>query len=171
MDLRQGGGEEGSHQGRGRAVAQQRAGTGEPEDVGDLGCAGSADRAVHAGLPQGGRHAADRRHQVSAEAATEINAIDMGQLLLFLADHGFAAQVGSWVSAETPNQPLTGQQLLTVLDEQELQVVASEAGMSVLEYAEQLARELPEAANAVTPDGELPEDEEFRQHAVNFDKQ
>ncbi|WP_433697562.1 YidB family protein [Nocardiopsis sp. CA-288880] len=104
---------------------------------------------------------------MSAETS-EINAIDMGQLLLFLADHGFAAQVGSWVSAETPNQPITGEQLLEVLHDQDLEEAAREAGMSVQEYADRLARELPAAANAVTPEGELPEDEEFKQHLQDF---
>ncbi|MFF0145755.1 hypothetical protein ATK36_1111 [Amycolatopsis sulphurea] len=97
--------------------------------------------------------------------APEVDPIDLGQLLLLLADNGFAAEVGSWVSVETPNQPITGEQLLGVL---ELQEAATGAGMSVHEYADQLAQALPAAANAVTPEGELPEDDEFKRHLQDF---
>ncbi|MGW7449446.1 hypothetical protein [Kitasatospora sp. NPDC054795] len=41
---------------------------------------------------------------------------------------------------------------------------AAEVGMSVQAHADQLARELPAAADAVTPDGELPDDTAFERH-------
>ncbi|MGW0607731.1 YidB family protein [Streptomyces sp. NPDC002640] len=88
----------------------------------------------------------------------------MGALLVFLAENGLADEVGSWVSAEIENLPITGAQLLEVLDPDDVAEDAADAGMSVQEYADQLARELPAAADAITPDGELPDDEEFGRH-------
>ncbi|MGW2376549.1 hypothetical protein [Kitasatospora sp. NPDC001683] len=40
--------------------------------------------------------------------------------------------------------------------------------MSVQAYTDQLARELPAAADAVTPDGELPDDAEFERHLDEY---
>jgi uncharacterized protein YidB (DUF937 family) len=97
-------------------------------------------------------------------AATEVTADSLGDLLMFLADHGYADQVGSWVSDATENLPITGEQLLSAIGRDSLAPAAAEAGLTVEAYADQLAQELPGAADAVTPHGELAEDDEFGKH-------
>ncbi|MFC4912987.1 YidB family protein [Actinomadura gamaensis] len=100
--------------------------------------------------------------------ASEGLAVDVGELLLELADNGLADQVGTWVSATTDNEPITGEQLRTAMDSDELQAAAAEAGMSVTEFADRLAAELPAAADAVTPGGELPDDAEVHKRLQNL---
>jgi uncharacterized protein YidB (DUF937 family) len=51
-----------------------------------------------------------------------------------------------------------------VLDAEGVAEAAAQAGMSVQEYADRLAQELPAAADAVTPHGELPDADEFARH-------
>ncbi len=68
---------------------------------------------------------------------------DLEILLVHLADNGYADQVGSWMSPDVTNLPITGKQLLGALTEDALADAASEAGLSVQEYADYLAEELP----------------------------
>ncbi|MEU2458251.1 YidB family protein [Streptomyces sp. NPDC012473] len=105
---------------------------------------------------------------MTTEAVSGIRSTDLGELLLYLADNGFADQVGSWVSDVTENQPITGAQLLSVLNAEGVAEAAAEAGVSVQEYADQLAQELSGATDAVTPHGELPDDTEFEQRLRGF---
>jgi len=86
---------------------------------------------------------------------------ELGVLLVYLAEQGYADQVGSWVSESVANIPLSGAQLLDALPDDALAEAAGEAGLSVEEYAEQLAQELPELVDQVTPQGELPDEDEF----------
>ncbi|KUN40467.1 hypothetical protein AQJ30_07430 [Streptomyces longwoodensis] len=104
----------------------------------------------------------------SESAATEVTADSLGNLLMFLAENGYADQVGSWVSDAVENLPITGAQLLSALGRDSLAQAAAEADMTVEAYAEQLAQELPAAADAVTPRGELLDDEEFDEHLQAF---
>ncbi|RFU43252.1 hypothetical protein DZF91_02045 [Actinomadura logoneensis] len=86
----------------------------------------------------------------------EIKTTELGQMLVELARAGLADQVGSWISDDTDNSPVTGEQLRSALPEEVLREAAEEAGMTVEELADQLARELPTIADALTPGGELP---------------
>jgi len=102
------------------------------------------------------------------DVTDHINADELADLLLVLAENGFADQVGSWVSDAIENQPITGAQLLDVLGAESLQEDAIEAGMTVEDFAQGLAEYLPAATDAVTPQGELPDDAEFSQHMMAF---
>ncbi|MFE4055165.1 YidB family protein [Streptomyces sp. NPDC059096] len=95
-------------------------------------------------------------------AAEEISAEEFGDFLVLLADKGLADEVGSWVSDQVGNRSITGEQLLSVLDADEVAAAAAEAGVSVQEYADGLAEQLPHVVDKATPQGELPDDEEFR---------
>ncbi|MFE0654654.1 YidB family protein [Streptomyces sp. NPDC059534] len=92
----------------------------------------------------------------------------LGVLLVYLADQGYAEQVGTWISPSVANIPLTGEQLLRAMPEGALAEAAQAAGVSVQEYAEQFAQELPDLVDTVTPDGELPAEDEFESHLVEF---
>ncbi|MFC4912911.1 YidB family protein [Actinomadura gamaensis] len=83
---------------------------------------------------------------------------ELGEMLLHLADAGLKEEVGSWVGAGTDNEPVTSAQLREALPDGVLEAAAAEAGMSVEELADQLARELPAATDTLTPGGELADD-------------
>ncbi|MGW7029092.1 YidB family protein [Streptomyces xanthophaeus] len=92
----------------------------------------------------------------------------LGAVVVYLADQGYAEQVGTWISPEVENVPITGQQLLAALPEGTLNQPAQEAGLPVEEYAALLAQLLPDLVNAATPNGELPEEDEFEQYMEKF---
>ncbi|MFJ6798905.1 YidB family protein [Streptomyces sp. NPDC091268] len=93
---------------------------------------------------------------------------ELGVLLVYLAEQGYAEQVGSWVSDSVTNVPLTGAQLLAALPDEALSEVAAELGLPVEEYAEQLAQELPSLVDGLTPQGELPTDDDFEDFLWEF---
>ncbi|MFD6878441.1 MULTISPECIES: YidB family protein [unclassified Streptomyces] len=84
---------------------------------------------------------------------------DLEVLLVHLADHGYADQVGSWMSPEVTNLPITGQDLLGALPEGALSDLAAELNLTVQGYADYLAQELPALVDGLSPQGELPENE------------
>ncbi len=54
-----------------------------------------------------------------------------------------------------------------MLDADDVAAAAAEAGVSVKEFTDTLAEQLPHVVDKATPQGELPDDEEFRQHLEN----
>ncbi|MGW1411532.1 YidB family protein [Streptomyces sp. NPDC002403] len=99
--------------------------------------------------------------------AEEPSVEEFGDFLVLLADMGLADEVGSWVSDQVGNRSVTGEQLLSVLDADVVAATAAEAGVSVKEFTDALAEQLPHVVDKATPQGELPGDEEFRQHLEN----
>ncbi|WP_405496295.1 YidB family protein [Streptomyces sp. NBC_00096] len=85
---------------------------------------------------------------------------DMEVLLVHLADQGYADQVGSWMSPDVTNLPITGQELLRALPAESLNDLAAELNLSVQEYADYLAQELPALVDGLSPQGELPENQD-----------
>ncbi|MFI5672167.1 YidB family protein [Streptomyces sp. NPDC051704] len=85
---------------------------------------------------------------------------DLEVLLLHLADHGYADHVGSWMSPDVTNLPITGKELLGALPEGALGDAAAETGLSAQEYADSLAEELPALVDGLSPQGELPVEED-----------
>uniref|UniRef100_UPI003F49A756 YidB family protein n=1 Tax=Actinomadura sp. CA-154981 TaxID=3240037 RepID=UPI003F49A756 len=61
-------------------------------------------------------------------------------------------------SAPPPTTSPSPAQLRSALDDDVLQEAASAAGVSVQELTDQLAQELPKAADELTPGGELPDE-------------
>jgi uncharacterized protein YidB (DUF937 family) len=62
----------------------------------------------------------------------------------------------SWVG-NGPNQPVSPQQLQNVMGDDQVQSMASQAGMQPNDFLSQLSQHLPNAVHAMTPDGRLPE--------------
>ncbi|MGW7317728.1 YidB family protein [Streptomyces sp. NPDC054865] len=85
---------------------------------------------------------------------------DLEVLLVHLADHGHADQVGTWMSPDVTNLPITGEELLGALPEGSLSGLAAELNLSVQEYADYLAQELPVLVDGLSPQGELPENQD-----------
>ncbi|MFD8421786.1 hypothetical protein [Streptomyces sp. NPDC059466] len=53
---------------------------------------------------------------MTTNAAAQPSVDEVSDFLALLADSGLADQAGSWVSDQVGNQPVTGAQLLAVLD-------------------------------------------------------
>jgi uncharacterized protein YidB (DUF937 family) len=63
----------------------------------------------------------------------------------------------SWVG-NGPNQPVSPQQLQGVFGEQQVQGMASQAGMAPNDFLSQLSQHLPNAVHGMTPNGQLPDE-------------
>ncbi|MFD9556074.1 YidB family protein [Streptomyces sp. NPDC059990] len=116
--------------------------------------------------PLGGDHASRRWCRPGSGSTQQRERL--GVFLVYLAEQGYAEQVGTWISPSVPNVPLTGEQLLGAVPDGAFAGAAQAAGMSVGEYAEHLARELPALVDTVTPDGEPARGEEFEHQAQEF---
>ncbi|MFP3990337.1 YidB family protein [Streptomyces sp. E11-3] len=79
----------------------------------------------------------------------------LGSLLEGLGKAGLVDQAQSWVGTGE-NQPVTGEELKEALPGDTLQQVATEAGVSPDQAADQLAQVLPEAVDKLTPQGQIP---------------
>ncbi|MCF2528307.1 YidB family protein [Yinghuangia soli] len=91
----------------------------------------------------------------------------LGGLLEQLQAGGLGSQAKSWVD-NGRNQPVSGQEITTALGEQELDRLAGEAGMTREETAAGIAAALPQVVNAVTPDGEVPPENDLDQALGQF---
>ncbi|MEV0992718.1 YidB family protein [Streptomyces sp. NPDC049949] len=95
-------------------------------------------------------------HELDDATACPAAPDDLEVLLVCLADHGHADQVGSWMSPDVTNLPLTGTELLGALREGALSGLAAELNLSIQEYADHVAQEPPAQVDGLGPQGELP---------------
>lgn len=63
----------------------------------------------------------------------------------------------SWIG-NGPNQPVSPQQLQSVLGNNQVQSMSDQAGMAPQDFLSQLSQHLPNAVNGVTPNGRLPDE-------------
>ena len=80
---------------------------------------------------------------------------------------GLSAQADSWVGTGQ-NQPLSGGEVRGVVGDDTVQELAREAGISEEQAAEVLARVVPEVVNGLTPDGQLPADDDLDRLVAKF---
>jgi uncharacterized protein YidB (DUF937 family) len=80
---------------------------------------------------------------------------------------GLSAQADSWVGTGD-NLPVSGQEIRSLVGEGTVQQVAQEAGISEDEAADVLAMVVPEMVNGLTPDGQVPTDDELGKLAHQF---
>ncbi len=81
----------------------------------------------------------------------------LGGLLSQFESAGLGHIAQSWVS-NGPNQPISPQQLQHVFGEDQVQGMATQAGMPQGDFLSELSRHLPNAVNGMTPNGRLPEE-------------
>ena len=79
----------------------------------------------------------------------------LGGLMSKFEQGGLGHIAQSWVG-NGENQPVSPQQLQGVLGESQVQGMASQAGMQPHDFLSQLSQHLPNAVNAMTPNGQLP---------------
>ena len=70
---------------------------------------------------------------------------------------GLGNIVQSWIS-NGANHPVSPDQLQSVLGQGQVQSMASQAGMPASDFLSQLSQHLPHAVNAMTPNGQLPDE-------------
>ncbi|TKB35852.1 MAG: DUF937 domain-containing protein, partial [Mesorhizobium sp.] len=79
----------------------------------------------------------------------------LGDILDRLRNAGAGDEVDSWVSKGS-NRPVQREQVEKAIDPQTLNDLAEQTGLSLDELLDRLARELPDAVDKLTPDGQLP---------------
>ncbi len=81
----------------------------------------------------------------------------LGGLLQNFEQAGLGHIAQSWVG-NGPNQPVSPQQLQGVFGQDQVQNMASQAGMEPNDFLSQLSQHLPNAVHGMTPNGQLPDE-------------
>ncbi len=81
----------------------------------------------------------------------------LGGLMSQFQQGGLGHIAQSWVG-NGPNQPVSPEQLHGVLGADQVQGMASQAGMQPQDFLSQLSQHLPEAVHGMTPNGRLPDE-------------
>jgi uncharacterized protein YidB (DUF937 family) len=79
----------------------------------------------------------------------------IGDVLDRFRQAGSGAKVDSWVR-KGPNEPIDARDVETAIDEETLSSLARQTGLSREELIARITRDLPDAVDRMTPDGELP---------------
>ena len=97
---------------------------------------------------------------VGAEMATVVNGLiekhgGIQGVVNQLQTNGLGPTVKQWVN-EGPNPPVTPQDMHKAFGKQTLDELAAKHGMTTDELAQKLSAVLPQAMDALTPDGRVP---------------
>jgi uncharacterized protein YidB (DUF937 family) len=80
---------------------------------------------------------------------------------------GLSAQADSWVGTGA-NAPVSGQEMRGIVGEDTVSQLAQQAGISDDEAADVLAQVVPQVVNGLTPDGQLPADDDLDALVAKF---
>lgn len=80
---------------------------------------------------------------------------------------GLSAQADSWVGTGA-NAPVSGQEVRGIVGEDTVSQFAQQAGISDDEAADVLAQVVPRVVNGLTPDGQLPADDDLDALVAKF---
>jgi len=80
---------------------------------------------------------------------------------------GLSAQADSWV-ADGDNEPVSGQEMKSVVGDNAVTQLAQQAGISEDEAADVLAKVVPQVVSGLTPGGQVPSDDQLGQLAAKF---
>ena len=81
----------------------------------------------------------------------------LGGLMSQFEQAGLGHVAQSWVS-NGPNQSVSPEQLQSVFGANQVQGMASQAGMQPQDFLSQLSQHLPNAVHGMTPNGQLPDE-------------
>ena len=81
----------------------------------------------------------------------------LGGLLSSFQQAGLGHIAESWVG-NGPNQPVSPGQLQNVFGQDQVQNMASQAGMQPGDFLSQLSQHLPNAVHGMTPNGQVPDE-------------
>ena len=77
-----------------------------------------------------------------------------------LKANGLSAQADSWVGTG-PNQPVSGRDIEQAAGQEQIQQIAQQLGISESQAADAVAQVLPEVVDKVSPDGQLPPEQDL----------
>jgi len=80
---------------------------------------------------------------------------------------GLSAQADSWVGTGA-NAPVSGQEVRSVVGDDTVSELAQNAGISDDQAADVLAKVVPQVVSGLTPDGQLPADDDLDQLVAKF---
>ena len=80
----------------------------------------------------------------------------LGGLVSSFEQAGLGHIAQSWIG-NGPNQSVSPQQLQSVFGQDQVQNMASQAGMQPTDFLSQLSQHLPTAVHGMTPDGQIPD--------------
>ena len=86
----------------------------------------------------------------------------LGDLLGTFRDAGQAEVADSWVNPNVPTQGLRPDQVEQAIGSENLAELSKHTGLTREELVERLAKVIPEAVDSLTPNGQLPTDEDLR---------
>lgn len=86
----------------------------------------------------------------------------LSKLLSGFQAQGLSSQADSWVGTG-PNEPVTAGQVGQVIGDDEIAQIAEKLGVSHEEAAQAIAEVLPQVVDRVSPEGQLPPEEDLDQ--------
>lgn len=84
----------------------------------------------------------------------------LSKILGGLKANGLSAQADSWVGTGA-NQPVSGRDVEQAAGREQIQQIAQQLGVSESQAADAVAQALPEVVDRVSPDGELPPEQDL----------
>ncbi|MEP7241998.1 MAG: YidB family protein [Devosia sp.] len=88
----------------------------------------------------------------------------LGDLMNSFKNAGHAEVADSWVRPGVPTQGLTPEQVQQAIGDENLTQLAQQTGLSRDELLKRLATAIPETVDKLTPNGEMPTEEQARQN-------
>ena len=105
----------------------------------------------------GDRNPNDPQGGILDQISKGVSGTALGDILDRFRGAGAGSKVDSWVGTG-PNQPIQPSDVEAAIDEDTLTSLSMQTGLSREELISRITRDLPEAVNKLTPDGELPPD-------------
>ncbi|RWE44517.1 MAG: DUF937 domain-containing protein [Mesorhizobium sp.] len=105
--------------------------------------------------PQGG---------ILDQVSKGVSGTALGDILDRFRNAGARTEVDSWVGTG-PNEPIEPEEVESAIDAQTLEALAKQTGLSREELIARIARDLPDAINQLTPNGNLPADQRTKTNA------
>jgi uncharacterized protein YidB (DUF937 family) len=103
----------------------------------------------------GDRNPNDPQGGILDQISKGVSGTALGDILDRFRDAGAGSKVDSWVGTG-PNQPIEPNEVEAAIDEGTLTSLSMQTGLSREELIRRITRDLPEAVNKMTPNGELP---------------
>ena len=103
----------------------------------------------------GARNPSDPQGGILDQISKGVSGTALGDILDRFRGAGAGSKVDSWVGTG-PNQPIQPGDVEAAIDEDTLTSLSMQTGLSREELLSRISRDLPEAVNKMTPNGELP---------------
>ncbi len=90
----------------------------------------------------------------------------LGDLLGSFRNAGQAEVADSWINPEVPTRGLRPDQVEQAIGSENLAELSQRTGLSREELTERLSKAIPEAVDTLTPNGQMPSDDDIRQRLL-----